>query len=241
MKKAQWLFCQYTAGAGGRAISCCLQTANNVASWWEQGPSIESLIESHTNDIHHVRREPDTDYKLTWLSRTHGVDRGDGLTVDEVAHLLQKDDQIKKIINNNEMLLIAWTKTKTPQWFDGRLIQIINDEKSLSWLRDRRKRLFYVDTGEGIVEVRYDSRYHTRPERNDRCVSRLPLDELVSRQLAEENIQPNPNAHQMQLSWLLNKEWNLLFDCLEGAINDTIDRAWCEQYLTAWHKKTVSC
>lgn len=239
MKKAQWLFCQYTAGAGGKAISCCLQTANNVASWWEQRPSIESLIESHTNDINHVRREPDADYKLTWLSRTYGIDRGDDLDVYEVNHLLRTDDKIKKIINNNEMLLISWNKITMPKWFDGKLIQIINDEESLSWLVNRRKKLFYVETSEGIIEVRYDSRYHPKPERNDRCVSSLPLDELVSKQFIAENIQPNSRAHQIQLSWLLNQQWNILFDCLENAVNDRIDREWCEQYLTDWHKKTV--
>jgi len=240
MNKAQWLFCQYTAGAGGRAVCCCLQTANKVASWWGQRPSVESLVKLHTNDINHVRKEPDSDYKLSWLARSYGIDRGNGLTVDEVDSLLQKDDEIKKIINNNEMLLIAWNKTTMPAWFDGELIQIINDEGSLSWLVNRRKKLFYVETSEGIIEVRYDSRYHPKPERNDRCVSSLPLDELVSKQLIAENIRPNSIAHQIQLSWLLNQQWNILFDCLENAIGDTVDRAWCEQYLKAWHKKTVS-
>ncbi len=237
MKQAQWLFCQYTAGAGGRVVSGCLQTASKVASWWVQRPSVESLVGLHTNDINHVRKEPDSDYKLGWLSRTHGVDRGDNLEISEVDRLLQTDDKIKKIIDRDEMILVAWNKLKMPQWFDGKLIQIINDEESLSWLMNRRKRLFYVNTEEGIIEVRYDSRYHPRPERNDRCVSSVPLEELVSKQLAEETIIPNPVAHQIQLSWLLNQQWNILFDCLENAVKDSIDRAWCEQYLTAWHKK----
>lgn len=240
MKKSKWLFCQYTAGAGGRAISCCLQTSNKVASWWAQRPNIETLIESHTNDIHHVRKEPDAEYKLDWLSRTHGIHRGDDLNMNEVEGLLQIDDNIKKIINNDKMLLVSWTKIILPRWFDGILVQIINDEESLSWLEDRRKKIFYVGKEEGIIEIRYDSRYHTRPERNDRCVSELPLDELVSKQLKEENIIPNNFATQIQLSWLLTKEWGKIFDSLEGAINDTVDRTWCEQYLTSWHKKMVS-
>ena len=124
-----------------------------------------------------------------------------------------------------------------PLWFEGELIQIINNESSLAWLADRRKKLYYVESDEGVIEARYDSRYHPKPERNDRRVSSLPMDELVSKQLKEEMIVPDPTAHQIQLSWLLDQQWSKVFDVLENSINDKIDRIWCEQYLTAWHKK----
>ena len=232
----KFLFVQYTGGAGGRAVSCCVQTADKVGSWWSQQPIPETLASFHTNDVNHVRREPDAEYKLRWLSRTYGVDRGDRLTKEEVGELLREEKLLKDIVDKKKYIIVSWHKHRVPLWFDGKLIQIINDEDSLAWLTGRRKKLFYVETDEGVIEARYDSRYHTKPERHDRRISSLPVDELVTKQLKEEMIVPNELAHQIQLSWLLNQQWSRVFDLLEDAVEDRIDRVWCERYLTAWHK-----
>jgi hypothetical protein len=234
-----FVFVQYTAGSGGRALSCCIQTASKVGSWWSQRPFPAILAQFHTNDTDHVRQEPDAEYRLGWLSRTYGIGRGDHLTKEQVEQLLKEDNSVKTIIKNNKKLLISWTKTELPLWFEGELIQIINNESSLAWLADRRKKLFYVQSDEGIIETRYDSRYHPRPERNDRRISPLSIDELVIKQLNEETVMPNTVAHQIQLSWLLDQQWSRVFDVLENAVNDRIDRVWCERYLKHWHKRVV--
>ena len=235
----KFLFVQYTGGAGGRAVSCCLQTAHKVGSWWNHRPNPETLASQHSNNTSHTRQEPDAEYKLSWLSRTYGIDRGNNLTKEQVNDLLNQEELLEDVLKNKKYIIVPWHKHPLPQWFEGTLIQIINDNQSFSWLTTRRKKLFYVETDEGVIETRYDSRYHPRPERNDRRVSSLPIDELVLKQLKEENIILDPTAHQIQLSWLLGQQWSQVFDMLENAINDNIDRVWCEQYLTAWHKRVV--
>jgi hypothetical protein len=234
---SKFVFIQYTGGAGGKAVSCCVQTADKVGSWWSQQPIPETLASFHTNNVNHVRREPDADYKLKWLARTYGIDRGDRLTKEEVEKFLREEKVLKDIIEDKKYIIVSWNKLHMPLWFEGELIQIITNESSLAWLADRRKKLFYVESDEGVIEVRYDSRYHPKPERNDRRISSLPIDELVIKQLKEETIIPSPSAHQIQLSWLLDQQWSQVFDMLENSINDRIDRVWCEQYMTAWHKK----
>jgi hypothetical protein len=232
-----FVFVQYTSGSGGKAISCCIQTADTVGSWWHQRPAPTILASFHANDVNHVRQEPDASYKLGWLSRSYGIGKGDHLTKREVEHLLEKDSSVNSIIQNNKKLCIPWSKKDLPVWFAGDLIQILNNESSLTWLAARRKKIFYVESDEGVIEVRYDSRYHPKPERNDRRLSYLPINELVMKQLKEETFMPNPSAHHIQLSWLLDQQWSRVFDVLENAIDDRIDRDWCERYLIAWHKR----
>jgi hypothetical protein len=235
--KNNFVFVQYAAGSCGKAISCCLQTANKVGSWWEEVPSIDSLVSLHTNDCYHAKTEPRPPYRLNWLAKTPGITRGDNLASDKVKLLLTQEESVKRITQDGKKILLAWCKNYLPDWFDDNLIQIIVDDRSLSWFTQRRKKLFYVESDGGVIETRYDSRYHTRPDRDDRRVSSLPIDELVLKQLQEETIMSDPTAYQIKLSWLLDQQWSQVFDVLETAINDTIDRAWCEQYLIAWHKK----
>ena len=235
--KNNFIFVQYAAGSCGKTISCCLQTASKVGSWWNEVPSIDSLVSLYTNDCYHARTEPQPPYRFDWLSTTYGITRGDNLSLDEVKLLLTQDESAKRILQDGKKILLIWTKKHLPNWFDDHLIQIIVDPRSLSWFTRRRKQLFYVESDAGVIETRYDSRYHTRPDRHDRRVSTLPIDELVSKQIKEETIMSDPSAYQIQLSWLLDQQWSQVFDVLENAINDTIDRAWCEQYLIAWHKK----
>ena len=237
--KNNFVFVQYATGACGKAVSCCVQTADSVGSWWRQQPAPKTLASFHTNDCYHARTEPRPPYRLNWLAKTPGITRGDNLSPDEVTLLLTQDESVKRITQDGKKIVVAWCKNYLPGWFDGNLIQIIVDNHSLSWFTKRRKKLFYVESNEGVIETRYDSRYHTRPDRNDRRVSSLPIDELVLKQVKEETIIPDPTAHQIQLSWLLDQQWSQVFDVLENSINDKIDRVWCEQYLTAWHKRVL--
>ena len=78
-----FIFIQYTAGSCGKAIGVCLQTAKSVINW--DLPNIKELAPMHTNDYRHVRQEPDAPYKLSWLARTHGINRGDNLKRNELA------------------------------------------------------------------------------------------------------------------------------------------------------------
>jgi hypothetical protein len=227
-----FIFIQYTAGSCGKAIGVCLQTAKSVMNW--SLPNIKELALMHTNDYRHVRQEPDAPYKLSWLARTYGINRGDNLKRDEVLQLLKEENLLGK-----EKLIINWTKIHLPQWFDDHLIQVTTNNKSLPWLIDRRKKLFYVDSVEGTVEVRYDARYHTRPDRDDRCVSKLSINELAIKQTHEELIPVNSQAHHIELHTVLNQEWNIVLEILENSIKTKLNRLWCKEYLATWHNQII--
>ena len=83
----KFLIVQYTGGAGGRAICSCIQTAKNIVPWFKSLPNPVEFALKHTNDLTHVRSEPDAEYKLPWLSRTYGVERGNDLSNEEVNTL----------------------------------------------------------------------------------------------------------------------------------------------------------
>ena len=225
-----FIFVQYTAGACGRAIGVCLQTAETVKSW--DLPDINAVVNMHTNDHSHVRHEPDSEYKLAWLARTHGIIRGDDLARHEVIEKLKDEDLL-----NKGQLIIPWTKAEMPSWFSDTLVQIINDRSSFDWLIARRKKLFYMKRKQGTIEVRYDSRYHTRPDRNDRCVNELDIDSLAFLQTHAETYPINPVAYQIPLSQIITKKWDQVLDILEQATGSPLDRVWCTEYLTAWHKQ----
>lgn len=225
-----FIFVQYTAGACGKAIGVCLQTASTVKSW--QLPDISTVVKMHTNDHRHVRFEPDPSYKLKWLARTHGITRGDDLSREKVLQLLAEENLL-----DGGQLVIPWTKRDIPHWFSGKIVQINNDRNSIAWLRKRRKKLFYVPSKEGIIEVRYDSRYHTRPDRNDRCVNTMSLEDLVTMQINEETYPIRQDAYHIVLSDIIECKWSTILDTLEKVVESPLDRSWCIEYLTAWHKQ----
>ena len=87
----KFLIVQYTGGAGGRAICSCIQTAKNIVPWFKSLPNPVEFALKHTNDLTHVRSEPDAEYKLPWLSRTYGVERGNDLSNEEVNNLIDEN------------------------------------------------------------------------------------------------------------------------------------------------------
>ncbi len=107
----------------------------------------------------------------------------------------------------------------------------------LPWLIERRKKVFYVESDEGTIEVRHDKRYATKPEYCDLCVSDLKIDDLAFLQTHAEMIPVNDQAHHIQLQDIINKKWNPVLDTLEQAADSELDRQWCKDYLSDWHKQ----
>jgi|TARA_R110000823_G_C15884025_1_gene495359 hypothetical protein len=227
-----FIFIQYTGGSCGKAIGVCLQTAQSVLSW--SLPDIDTLVEMHTNDYKHIREEPDAPYKFPWMTRTPGVTRGDDLKRHDVLKLLEEDNLI-----NEDKLIVTWTKPYLPAWYNDTVIQIVVDEQSLPWLIERRKKVFYIESAQGTIEVRHDKRYATKPEYCEHCVSELNIDDLAFLQTHEELIPVNDQAHHVQLKDIINKNWNPVFNTLEQAANSVIDRQWCKEYLDAWHNQII--
>jgi hypothetical protein len=226
----EFIFIQYTGGAGGKAVGVCLQTAKSVMSWGL--PNTDELVDMHTNDHNHIRSEPDTPYKFPWMTRTPNVTRGDDLKRHEVLQFLKQDDLI-----GHGKLIVTWSKGYLPAWYNDTVIQIVVDDASLPWLIERRKKVFYVESDEGTIEVRHDKRYATKPEYCDLCVSDLKIDDLAFLQTHAEMIPVNNQAHHIQLQDIINKKWNPVLDTLEQAADSELDRPWCINYLNTWHKQ----
>ena len=227
---AEFIFIQYTGGACGKAMAVCLQTAKSVMSW--SLPVTDQLVEMHTNDHTHIRAEPDAPYKFPWMTRTPNVTRGDNLKRHEVHKLLKQDDLL-----NKGKLIVTWTKPYLPDWYCDTVVQIVVDETSLPWLIERRKKVFYMESKEGTIEIRHDKRYATKPEYCDLCVSDLKIDDLAFLQTHAEMIPVNYKAYHIQLRDIIDKNWKPVLDTLEQAAKSTIDRSWCTNYLNAWHRQ----
>jgi hypothetical protein len=225
-----FIFIQYTGGACGKAMAVCLQTAQSVLTW--DLPDTDDLVSMHTNKHNHIREEPDAPYKFSWMTRTPGVTRGDHLERHKVLQLLKQDNLL-----NKGKLIVTWTKPYLPDWYADTLVQIVVDESSLPWLIERRKKVFYVSTDKGTIEVRHDKRYATKPEYCDLCVSDLKIDDLAFLQTHAEMIPVNNQAHHIQLQDIINKKWNPVLDTLEQVANSELDKQWCIGYLDAWHKQ----
>jgi len=237
MIDTKWVFMQYTAGAGGKLFCCCLQTAKSVASWSENLLDPIALATHPKEDVSIIRCEPDHDYRLPWLSRSFGIERGYDLSKDTVNELVADDELLTSRIQNGERILVSCTHDKLPNWFKGTLIQIVNDDESIDWLMARRRRLFYYTTQQGIIETRYDARFNTKPERDDRCITHTPLDILVSEQIRKETFYIEPDSVHINLSWLVKGQIDLILKTMEDGIEDNLDRDWCERYLRAWLDK----
>ena len=228
----EFIFIQYTGGACGKAMAVCLQTAKSVMSW--NLPATDQLVEMHTNNHTHIRAEPDSPYKFPWMTRSPGVTRGDNLKRSEVNKILKPDDLL-----NKGKLIVTWTKPYLPDWYCDTVVQIVVDEISLPWLIERRKKVFYVATDTGTIEVRRDKRYSTKPEYCGICESDLKIDDLAFLQTHAEMIPVNDQACHIQLQDIINKKWNPVLDALEQAADSELDRQWCKDYLSAWHKQVI--
>ena len=54
-----------------------------------------------------------------------------------------------------------------------------------------------------------------------------------------EMIPVNDQACHIQLQDIINKKWNPVLDALEQAADSELDRQWCKDYLSAWHKQVI--
>ena len=88
---------------------------------------------------------------------------------DGTVKVLVEGEKRVKILKHDDLLdkgklIVTWTKPYLPDWYCDTVVQIVVDETSLPWLIERRKKVFYVATDKGTIEVRRDKRYATKPE-----------------------------------------------------------------------------
>jgi hypothetical protein len=138
----QWIWCQYSPGAGGRMLCSMLQLSTKVHPWYNNiRENFEEFIESKikVNHVTHMKDEPHWPYDLFWYTRQLPFTRGDKLSIQEAERLFKEKNRAYE----EEFLTMGWAKPYFPDWFMGRAISIINDKDSLGFLKKRRDVIFY--------------------------------------------------------------------------------------------------
>lgn len=149
-----WIWCQYTPGAGGKMLCTMLQLGTKVHSWdllldkdYKKYINKRIKIDPAT----HLKKEPHFPYNLDWYTRQLPFKRGDNLSSDEVNKLFLKNNQSY----SNKILVMQWCKPYIPKWFQGRVITIVNDKKSQNFLKKRRNNIFYKWKGNTVFKKRF--------------------------------------------------------------------------------------
>lgn len=136
-----WIWCQYSPGAGGKIICALLQLSNKVHPWHSdihdnfQNFIRSKILISHEN---HLRNEMQAPYQLSWFTRQLPFTRGDNLDPDEIDAIWMETNK-----KYEQLLTMHWCKPYFPNWFQGRAVRIVNDSRSMDFLRKRRDPIFY--------------------------------------------------------------------------------------------------
>ena len=139
----KWIWCQYTPGAGGKMLCSMLQLSTKVHPWYDTiKENFEEFVESKIkiDSLTHMKYEPHYPYNLFWYTRQLPFTRGDDFTTQQAEQLFKEKNQNQ---NYNYFLTMHWTKPYFPKWFTGQAITIVNDKKSLDFLKKRRDAIFY--------------------------------------------------------------------------------------------------
>lgn len=149
-----WIWCQYTPGAGGKMLCTMLQLSSKIHSWdklvdldFKKYVNKKIKINNET----HMKNEPHFPYQLDWYTRQLPFKRGDDLSNKEVNNFFLKNN---KSYNKN-LLVMHWCKPYIPKWFKGRVLTIVNDKKSQNFLKKRRDSIFYEWQGNTVFHKRF--------------------------------------------------------------------------------------
>jgi hypothetical protein len=138
----QWIWCQYTPGAGGKMLCSMLQLSKKVHPWYSNIlDNFEEFVESKIkiDPVSHMKDEPHWPYDLSWYTRQLPFTRGDDLSIQEAERLFQE----KNRVYDDQFLTMHWNKPYFPDWLTGQAISIINDKDGLNFLKNRRDAIFY--------------------------------------------------------------------------------------------------
>ena len=148
-----WLWCQYTPGAGGKLLCAILQLSEKIDAWNDLLRSdFDLFIETKIKIDHdtHMKHEIKFPYDLYWYTRQLPFTRGDQLSIDEAQKLFDTKNGVY-----DKKLNMPWTKPYFPKWFTGQAITIINDDDGLEFLRRRMDKLFFKWEGNKVYFKRF--------------------------------------------------------------------------------------
>ena len=227
-----WLWCQYTPGAGGKLLCAMLQLSKKVDAWNDLIRSdINLFIETKIKISHetHMKNEIHFPYDLYWYTRQLPFKRGDDLSNNEAQKLFD----IKNSVYDKKLNMI-WTKPYFPKWFTGQAITIINDNDSLEFLRRRRDRLFYKWEGNKVYFKRYNPEtcgnttvaktFSDHPEQEKIYEDKTDFyNEQFYKDLTVNSLRKKPNDERVICHINLSDFWKLSGSQIATTLNETLD------------------
>jgi len=143
LKVHDWIWCQYTPGAGGKLICCLMQLDPTVHAWNQRLETDfkrfvrEDLLVDH---YQHMKLEPQHPYTMDFYTRQLPFTRGDNLNEDEAQELYEQKNPNYLDLNR---IVLPTCKPYIEKWFSGSVVSVLNDDDSLSFLKKRRDLIFY--------------------------------------------------------------------------------------------------
>lgn len=140
---SDWIWCQYTPGAGGKLLCCITQLDPTVDSW---NKVLDSDLEKFVHEFllvdhyQHMKQEPQHPYIMDFYTRQLPFIRGDTLTTEQAQQLyVDKNPNYLDL----DRIVLPTCKPYLEDWFTGQCVRIVNDPESINFLKKRRDIVFY--------------------------------------------------------------------------------------------------
>ena len=243
-----WVWCWYTPGAAGKLLCALMQISQKVHEWDHRiKTNLPQFIKDKiiVDPTDHLKYEINFPYDLFWYTRQLPFTRGDDLTTSQAQALYDAKNK-----SYNKLLTMIWCKPYLPKWFDGRCINIVNDNDSLNFLRKRRDAIFYKWEDDKVFFKRFipetcgsntevANRFKDHPTQSKRYKNKNDFyyDEFYNH--AEvKGLQSCPPDNRVSLSINLSDVWKISGDIIADRINESlsldIDRKKAKLLVDAW-------
>ena len=247
--KNKLLWIQYTPGAAGRALLVCCTTSDAVGDWIDLPlPDPYKFTNEHfcvTDVTEHMNTEPITPYNISWYTRNVLFNRGDNLTETEAYNNLLRCPLSKKHYDENKMIANVWHKPYVPTWANNiKVITICCDNKTMPWLLQRRKEVFYEWYENEVHLLRYKS---AKAPIGNHAKLYEPIENIypytdalsfVKEDMQKEIITIGPGLN-INLSTLLYEDLESTWDSIDEYIGEPINRKWCNTLMNTWRQRWV--
>ena len=246
--KNNQLFIQYTPGATGRLITICCTTSAAVGNWLDDPlPDPVIFTTNHfcnPDSSKHMLGEIVTPYQIGWYTRDQLFTRGDDLKAEQVRRHLLQDPLASEHLKQDLLIANCYNKTYVPNWCEN-LITIYNDSKSIDWLLNRRKSVFYEWHNDKVHLLRYMSDRSPINQSVQKLYNPIQYeytytdaDEFVLQEFQKENIQKGPGLN-IALSDILYNSSDFICDQLSDYLPKPVDAHWCKLALETWKKRWI--
>ena len=160
----KWIWIQYTPGAAGKLLCAVIQLSQNVDSWLSELDKdyknfVNKRILIRAND--HLKHEITWPYNIDFYARQLPFTRGDDLTSEQAEKIFKEKNKATE-----KHIVTPWTKPYIVNWFKGKVVSIINDKKSIDFLKNRRDIIFYEWQGNTVLYKGNIKKYISKKRRH---------------------------------------------------------------------------